>query len=91
MKHVTCFFNVRLFYQSAKHAVENNALENILRLHENRYGEISSLIPWYTWYTIDTIKATEETVFRVETNGLLATDTINCEVCGQARGKRGYN
>ncbi len=28
--------------------------------------------------------------FRVETNGLLATDTINCEVCGQARGKRGY-
>ena len=41
-------------------------------------------------YVEDTIEATEETVFRVETNGLLATDTINCEVCGQARGKRGY-
>ena len=41
-------------------------------------------------YVQDTIEATEETVFRVETNGLLATDTINCEVCGQARGKRGY-
>ena len=38
--------------------------------------------------TIDTIEATEETVFRVETNGLLATDTINCEVCGQAWQKR---
>ena len=38
-------------------------------------------------YVEDTIEATEETVFRVETNGLLATDTINCE---QARGKRGY-
>ena len=33
---------------------------------------------------------TKETFFRVETNGLLATDTINCEICGQARGKRGY-
>ena len=32
----------------------------------------------------------KETFFRVETNGLLATDTINCEICGQARGKRGY-
>jgi hypothetical protein len=41
-------------------------------------------------YVEDTIEATEETVFRVETNGLLAPDTINCEVCGQARGKRGY-
>jgi hypothetical protein len=41
-------------------------------------------------YVEDTIEATEETVFRVETNGLLATDTINCEVCGQTRGKRGY-
>ena len=41
-------------------------------------------------YVEDTIEATEETVFRVETNGLLATDTINCEVCGQARGKRIY-
>jgi len=30
----------------------------------------------------------EATVFRVETNGLLATDTIICEVCGQARGKK---
>ncbi len=28
-----------------------------------------------------------QAVFRVETNGLLATDTINCEVYGQARGK----
>jgi len=28
-----------------------------------------------------------QTIFRIETNGLLATDTINCEVCGQARGK----
>jgi hypothetical protein len=44
----------------------------------------------YVEDTIDTIEATEETVFRVETNGLLSTDTINCEVCGQARGKRGY-
>jgi len=41
----------------------------------------------YVEDTIDTIEATEETVFRVETNGLLATDTINFEVCGQARGK----
>ena len=40
-------------------------------------------------YVEDTIKATEETVFRVETNGLLAIDTFNCEVCGQVRGKRG--
>jgi len=39
-------------------------------------------------YVEDTIEATEETVFRVETNGLLATDTIICEVCGQARGKK---
>ena len=31
----------------------------------------------------DTFKATEETIFRVETKGLLAIDTINCEVCGQ--------
>jgi hypothetical protein len=41
-------------------------------------------------YVEDTTEATEETVFRVEINGLLATDTINCEVCGQARDKRGY-
>ncbi len=39
---------------------------------------------------IETVEATDtEAVFIVETNGLLATDTINCEVC-QARGKRGY-
>jgi hypothetical protein len=40
---------------------------------------------------IETVEATDtEAVFRVETNGLLATGTINCEVWGQARGKRGY-
>ena len=90
MKIVSLIWKEKVNKQLILNALANNALENILRLHENRYVEISSLIPWYTWYTIDTIKATEETVFRVETNGLLATDTINCEVCGQARGKRGY-
>ena len=36
------------------------------------------------------LKLLKKLFFRVETNGLLATDTIDCEVCGQARGKRGY-
>jgi hypothetical protein len=38
----------------------------------------------------DTFEATEETLFRIETNGLLAADAINFGVCGQARDKRGY-